>query len=145
MRIKTLLALSVGLIGAVVLTGCSSDTAPAPTSSASPSNSPKASSSFGVDDPSGRCIEGVATPAGHNGTFKLDGCALVDVVGNRNSITLGDTEHLTVEGDNNSIVVSKVGDVTTTGKNNQIYYSGDEPAFTELGSGSTVGPLSSKP
>ncbi|MCA5922355.1 DUF3060 domain-containing protein [Curtobacterium oceanosedimentum] len=139
------ISLGAAALAALVLVGCSgtatkNDAAPKPSSPATVSSAPTG----GVADDSGTCADGVSTPVKSDATFSLDECDFVDVMGSGNTITADALQKLTVEGDENTITVDSVAEVTTAGKGNTIYYSGDEPVHNEIGSGTTLMPLSEK-
>ncbi|MDP9737177.1 MULTISPECIES: DUF3060 domain-containing protein [unclassified Curtobacterium] len=106
-----------------------------------PSPTPTASASAPA---AAECVDGVAALQADDQQSKHDGCDVFDVLGNGNTLTVGDVKQLTVEGDHNTITVHTVDTVTSSGTDNTIYYDGDEPDFNELGSGSKVLPSSAR-
>jgi len=140
MRLRTTATTVTALtLMALALTSCSASNADA-TSSPTP-KATKTAEASGVADPSGACTKGVASPTASNQEhLDLEGCALVDVLGSNNTISLGKTEQLTVEGSKNTITVDGVKSVTNIGKDNTVYYTGDEPSFDERGTGTKVIP-----
>ncbi|MBF4589218.1 DUF3060 domain-containing protein [Curtobacterium sp. VKM Ac-1395] len=145
MRTTTRIGITItaSVLAAVALAGCSGngDSTATKTPTASPT---VATATGGVADDTGACVDRVSTPIKSKAEFSIDSCDFVDVMGTGNTITAGKLEKLIVEGDGNTITVKSVKEVTTSGKDNTIYYSGSEPTHHEVGSGTTLAPVSSK-
>jgi len=149
MRTHTLPTTLAGFALIVVsLTACSGTTPTDTTTPTGAKNSSRAkvatpspsSSSGGVANETGKCVDGQATPTGSKQTLTISDCNLIDVMGSNNTVTAGKTKHLVIEGSGNTIVVASATEVTTLGKNNTVKYEGTEPTFNERSSGNSVQP-----
>jgi len=131
---RTPIIVSVLAVALVSLSACAAN---APTPSPTPTSNAHATAEA-------TCADGVAMLRADDQESKHDGCDVFDVLGNGNTLTVGAVKQLTIEGDHNTVTVHAVETVTSSGTDNTIYYDGDEPAFEELGSGTSVIPSSAR-
>lgn len=131
------IALGLGLIAALTLTGCSTHDDKAPTSKPSASSTPET-----VDY--GTCVDGqvtiLASQAKADETVKVADCpsvAIVDSATKGATFEIGAVEKLVIEGAGTTVQVGSAESIIIPGSGNTVTYGG-ESQVQDLGSDNSV-------